>query len=153
VDTDLWPSDEGQRLEFCRRVAQEARRADAHLVFCDLGTGLATQRMSDGRGKPSEKHLYWDELRALFDQSSASVAIYQHFQRRPWANTIADYRKALESRQCDILQLTAGRARIVLIVKPQHAQLIRNACRETADGHRERRVIDDTRGCMPLTAA
>lgn len=45
VNTVPFPLDSEERARYCRRLAQDCDNARADLLFCDLGTGLATPNL------------------------------------------------------------------------------------------------------------
>jgi hypothetical protein len=153
INTDLWPREGQQRRAMCTGLVAEARHANADLLFCELGTGLATQKITTNPRKYSQVHLNWDELRALFDESPSSLAIYQHGRRASWTAITAEYRAALTDRECTILQLSAGRARIVLALKARHAELIRSACRVISAEFQRLRVYEENGILVAVAAA
>jgi hypothetical protein len=143
VNTDLFPLHGVERLRFYRKLISETDQADADLLFCDLGTGLATIPTMNRRATiRSQVHLYWDELCTLYDSTSASLAIYQHGRRQSWPVVLDDYRAALNRRRFEALQLKSGRARIVLLMKEPHMGRLKKACNDIASQDRRFRVLD-----------
>jgi hypothetical protein len=129
VNTDLFPLSHSERMTFCSRVADETEQAQADLLFCDLGTGLAT--IATMKRRPwtrSQVHIYGDELCKLYDSTSASLAIYQHGRRQSWPLVLGEFRAALEERRFTPMQLRSGRARILLLVKDDHINRVKDAC-------------------------
>jgi hypothetical protein len=154
VNTEVFPSAPPDRVRYCRRLADDCRGSRAELLFCDLGTGLATRKQAyRAGGRRSLVQLYWDELRVLFDECGASLAIYQHSRRQSWASVIQDYRTALEDRPFDVVQLNAGRARIVVLLKPDNAGRVAWACREVVQDFRALHVIGPEGGPLEPAAA
>lgn len=150
VNTEFWPRHSEGRLDSVCRIAAQTRQANADLLFCDLGTGLATEKITTSRGPRSQVHLYWDELRELFDQTQSSLAVYQHGRRSSWAGITREYRTALSHREFRVLQLSAGRARIILILKPRQEGLIQSKCLAIPAGFSPLRVFHEAG--IPISA-
>lgn len=144
VNTELWPRDGQQRHDAISRIAAETRQVNADLLYCDCGTGLATAKIAANRRRRSQMHLYWNELGELFDNTACSLAVYQHGRRASWTVIADDYRAALAHRECQIPQLSAGRARLILVLKPQHAEVIRRKCLAISAEFSRPRVYEET---------
>lgn len=144
VNSELWSREKQERSELLDCIVAQAQQACAHLLFCDLGTGLATENLTHSSGRRSQKHLYWDELRQLFNKAPSSLAVYQHGRRAPWTTIINEYRMAAACSQLTVLQLSAGRARLVLLLKPQHSDFVRGHRCAISSDLPQLRVYDDT---------
>src|SRR5438128_5263943 len=46
VNTELWARERQQRRETICRIGAQASQANPDLLFCDLGTGLATEKIT-----------------------------------------------------------------------------------------------------------